>query len=87
MTLTPSERRLRSQIGAHKSWAQTENRSDRTAPARQASWDRFEKLVDPEGILHPSDRAKMAQSARKAHFLRMAQKSAQVRRRRKAVAL
>jgi hypothetical protein len=84
--LHPTERRLASKIGAHKSWAQTENRSERTAPARQAAWDRFEKLVDPDGRLHPSDRAKMADSARKAHFQRMALKSAQVRRARKAVA-
>jgi len=83
---TSTERRLASQIGAYKSWARTPNRSERTAPARQAAWDRFEKLVDPEGILHPSDRAKMAHSARKAHFQAMALKSAKVRRTRKAVA-
>jgi hypothetical protein len=83
---TSTERRLASQIGAHKSWAQTPDRAARTAPARAAAWDRFEKLVDPEGTLHPSDRAKMAHSARQAHFRAMALRSAQVRRARKAVA-
>jgi hypothetical protein len=80
--ITPSEARLRSQIGAHGSWARTENRSARTLPAREAAWDRFEKEVDPEGKLPRAQRAAMAESARKAHFKRMALKSAQVRRRR-----
>lgn len=66
MTLTPAERRLRSQIGAHESWARTENRSARTLPARMAADGRFEKLVDPEGKLPPAQRAAMAEHARKA---------------------
>lgn len=69
-------------IGAHESWARTEDRSARTAPARRAFNDRFEKLVDPEGVLPPAERSSRAEHARKAHFLRMALKSAQARSRR-----
>lgn len=77
-----SERRLRMQINAHKSWAQTPDRSARTQKARQEADNRYEKLVDPEGKLPAAVRAKMAESARKAHFREMALKSVEVRRRR-----
>lgn len=80
---TDAERRLRSQIGAHESWARTTDRAGRTQRARSAAWNRFETLVDPEGKLPPAQRAKMAQNARTAHFKRMALKSAETRRRRR----
>jgi hypothetical protein len=82
MSLTASERTLRAQIAAHDSWAHTEDRSARTANARKAMLDKFEHVVDPDGELTPADRAKRAEHARKAHFKRLALKSAQVRRRR-----
>jgi hypothetical protein len=81
---TPAERRMYGKIGAHESWARTTDRSARTLPARRAAWERFEKLVDPEGKLPPAQRAQMAENARKAHFQRMALKSAEVRSRKKA---
>lgn len=84
MAISAAERRLRSQIGAHESWARTENRSSRTLPARQALEAKFEKMVDPDGTLLPAERARRAENARKAHYTRMALKSAQVRRRRAA---
>jgi hypothetical protein len=71
---------LQAQIAAHESWARTEDRSARTAAARRALMDRFEAIVDPEGTLPVKVRAQMAESARKAHFRRMALKSAQSRR-------
>lgn len=86
MPISPAERRSYGQIGAHESWARTEDRAARTLPGRQAAWYRFERLVDPEGVLPLAERAKRAEHARKAHFKRMAMKSAQVRRRRKAAA-
>lgn len=82
MSLTQSERTLRAQIAAHESWAHTEDRPARTANARKAMLDKFETQVDPEGILSPAERAKRAEHARKAHFKRLALKSAQARRRR-----
>ncbi|SRX81555.1 hypothetical protein MPP7335_03307 [Mycolicibacterium parafortuitum] len=86
MPLSPTERSIRSQIAAHESWAQTENRAARTANARRALLDKFEKQVDPDGTLPPAERAKRAEHARKAYFKRLALKSAQARRRRSAVA-
>lgn len=80
--LTPAERSIRAQIASHESWARTTDRAARTANARKAALDRFEQQVDPDGILPPAERARRAEHARKAHFLRMAYKSAQVRRRR-----
>ncbi|MGH8326162.1 MAG: hypothetical protein ACRET2_05310 [Steroidobacteraceae bacterium] len=73
---------MRAQIAAHESWAHTDDRSARTEPARQALFDKFERQVDPDGKLAPAERAKRAEHARKAHFKRLALKSAQVRRRR-----
>ncbi|QNI06505.1 hypothetical protein GAN17_09490 [Mycobacterium kubicae] len=86
MSLTPAERSLHGQIGAHESWARTVNRSARTAPARKAMLDKFERQVDPDGELSPAERAKRAEHARKAYFKRMALKSAQARRRKAVVA-
>jgi hypothetical protein len=80
--LTPEFRKLRSQIAAHTSWAHTEDRTARTSNARKAALDRFEREVDPEGVLAPQERAKRAEHLRKAYFARLALKSAQVRRRR-----
>ena len=80
--MTESERSMRAQIAAHTSWAHTEDRSARTANARKAALDRFERQVDPEGVLLPQERARRAEHLRKAYFARLALKSAQVRRRR-----
>jgi hypothetical protein len=79
--LPRSERILRSRIGAHASWAGTADRSARTAPARKALNDKFDREVDPDGQLTPAERARRAESARKAYFTRLALKSAQARRR------
>ena len=82
MSRTPAERSLIGQIAAHQSWAHTKDRSARTAKARQAALDRFEKKADPRNLLIPAERARRAASARKAYSARLALKSAQARRRR-----
>ncbi len=66
------ENRLRAQIAAHTSWANTPNRSARTAPARAALDAKFlaEAGGDPIRAAH----------LRKAHFARLALRSAQARR-------
>ncbi|CAM3074152.1 hypothetical protein [Mycobacterium intermedium] len=84
MPLTPSELTMRGQIAAHESWAKTSDRPARTAAARKAALDRFEREVDPNGELPPAERAKRAENARKAYFKRLALKSAQARKRRAA---
>ncbi len=76
----PVSRSLIAQIAAHESWARTPDRAARTANARKAQLDRFEREVDPDGILPPAERALRAASARKAYYLRLALKSAQARR-------
>jgi hypothetical protein len=80
--LTPAERRLRGQLAAEESWSRTADRSARTAPARAAFLDRFERQVDPDGSLPPTERALMAEHARRAHFLRLSLQSAKARRER-----
>lgn len=61
--LTPEERSLRARMAAHESWARTGDRSARTAPARKAAMDRYERQVDPEGTLDPAERARRAEHA------------------------
>jgi hypothetical protein len=78
---TPSERSLIARIASDDSWSRTADRAARTAPGRQAFLDRFEKQVDPDGVLDPADRAVRADHARRAYFSRLALKSAQSRRR------
>lgn len=80
---TPAERRLRSQYGAHLSWANTPDRSARTAPARKALEDRFLREADPDNSLTPAERAKRADSLRRAYYSQLALKAAQARRRRR----
>jgi hypothetical protein len=58
-------------VGALESWSRTEDRTARTANGRAAFMARFDECPDPE-------------AARKAYFLRLAQKSADARRRKKA---
>jgi len=67
-------------IGAHESWARTDDRPARTANARRAFLARFEHQVDPDGRLSPAERERRAESARKAYFARLALKSAAARR-------
>ena len=83
MPLTPEERTLRARLAAHDQHAQGKTN---TGPARQAFIAKFEKEVDPDGILSPAERARRAEHARKAHFYRMALKSAQSRRKAKGAA-
>lgn len=44
--------------------------------------NKFERAVDPDGLLTPEERAFRAEHARKEHYLRLSRKSAQARRRR-----
>lgn len=74
--MTPSERKLIGAIGGNISWANTTDRTARTAPARAALEQRFLDQADGDPV--------RAASLRKAHFARMALRSAQVRRRRAA---
>ncbi len=77
--LTPAQRTLRAKIAAHHSWTNTPDRLARTAAARKAAWDRFDKQVDPDGSLPPEERAQRARNARSAYFSGLALRSSQAR--------
>jgi hypothetical protein len=80
----PADRSLIASIGAHASWARTADPAARTANARAAFNDSFERQADPDGTLPPAERARRAEHLRKAHYKRLALKSAQARRKRPA---
>lgn len=82
MPISPQQKLAR-QIGAHESWARTEDRAARTAPARKAALERFERQVDPDGALDPAERARRPEHAKKAYFLRLAFASSKARAARK----
>jgi hypothetical protein len=52
-----------------------------TAPARAAFLNRFEREVDPGHVLSPTERARRAEAARRAHFTRLALTSSRARAR------
>jgi len=81
---TAEERRISARVASHASWAQTADPTARTAPARKAFRQRFEHEVDPDGTLPPDERARLAEHARKAYYSRLASKSAQAQRAKRA---
>jgi hypothetical protein len=78
-SLTPAQRSLLAQAAAHASWAKTTDRAARTAPARRAALVRFERQVDPDGVLEPEERQRLAQSARRSYFRYLALRSSRAR--------
>lgn len=78
MALTPTERTLAARLAAHAMHSQGKTN---TGPARAAFLSKFEREVDPDNVLDPAERARRADHARKAHFTRLALKSAKARRR------
>lgn len=82
MAPTPKERSLIGRIGALELHAQHDSRA-LTQSARKAFLARFEREVDPEGVLPEAERARRADLARRAYFTRLAYKSARARRERR----
>jgi hypothetical protein len=80
MPLSPEQRSLRGRIAAHTLHANVDPTAH-TAPARQKFLERFEREVDPDGVLSLEDRKRRAQHALRAHMTRLALKSSQARRR------
>lgn len=78
--MTPEERKARAVLGAHTSWANTADPSARTAAARKAALERFEKEAreaHPEAS--PERIAQIAEHLKKAFYARMQLASAQKR--------
>jgi len=69
--LTPSQRTQRARIAARARWSQ-QSGHDGTQAARDAFLGRFERQVDPDGVLAPAERLRRAESAKREHFQRLA---------------
>lgn len=74
----PREMALRGRIGAYALHARRDPR-ETTMPARAAFLNKFEDQVDPDRVLPEAERLRRAESARKAHFARLALASARAR--------
>jgi hypothetical protein len=79
---TPGERNLWARAAAYRLHSLYDSR-DLTANARAAFQNRFERQVDPEGILPEAERKRRAECARKAYYAALAAKSVRARRARR----
>lgn len=78
--IDPQEMALRGRIGAYVTHSRHDPK-ETTAKARATFLSKFEREVDPDGVLPEDERQRRAEAARKAHFSRLAYESAKVRRR------
>lgn len=74
-----NERALRARMAAHLLHAQVQDPAGHTASARAAFLSRFEREVDPDGVLEPAERFRRAEHAKKAYFLKLALASRKAR--------
>ena len=81
--MDPSIATLRGRLGAYTQHSR-HSPTDTTAAARAAFLSRFEHEVDPDAVLPEAERQRRAAAAKSAYFTRLALKSVQARRRRKA---
>ena len=80
----PAKRRAAAKVASNTRWAHEPDRRAATQAARDGLQRRFEDEVDPDRVLDPAERARRAESAKRAHFTRLAQKSAEARKNRSA---
>lgn len=84
--MDPNERSLQMRLASYKSWANTADRSARTANARKAANET--RFLDQARAMHPDATdeqiEQVASMLRKAHFTELAQRSAASRRIRSA---
>jgi hypothetical protein len=69
--LSGAQRSARARLAANSRWAGAD-RVEGTHAARAAFLARFERQVDPGGVLDPLERERRAESAKRAYFQRMA---------------
>ena len=81
--MTPEQRSLAARLAIHARWSGEPDPAACTAAAREAFLTRFDRELDPDGILEPAERARRAAHARQAYFARLALRSSQVRAKRK----
>ena len=77
-----SLRSQRSRIAALSLHSRTDGRAH-TAPARKRFLEKFLDEVDPDLILSEAERQRRAAIARRLHFVKLALRSAEARRRRR----
>lgn len=73
------QRATRARLAALSMHAQNDSRVT-SKPGRDAFLARFEREVDPDGVLPERERARRAELAKRAHMTRLAVKSAAARR-------
>jgi hypothetical protein len=81
--VSPGEQSLRGRLAAHVLHARRDPRQT-TANGRAAFLARFEREVDPAGVLDPTERRRRAEHARRAYFTRLALAAVQARRAKRA---
>ena len=80
----PAKRRAAAKVASNTRWAMEPDRRAATQAARDAQLRKFEDLVDPERVLDPKERARRAESAKSAHYTRLARRSAESRAKKKS---
>jgi hypothetical protein len=78
---THAERVLTGRLGAYTAHSRHDGH-EMTRAARAAFESKFERDVDPYGVLPIEERLRRAEMARKAHYTRLALASAKARRKR-----
>lgn len=81
----PKRRSTNASIAALTRWSKQDGKQG-TAAARKGWRSRFEKQVDPDGVLSPDELYRRTERAIKAHMKRLGQRSGDVRRERAALA-
>lgn len=78
--MTPEQRSQRARLAALTRWAH-ENPAKNAKRGQAGLLARFEREVDPDGVLAPAERARRAEAALKAHMVRLALASSKARAR------
>lgn len=78
-TLTPQQRALRASIAANARWARDGDRKANGERGQAGLQGRFEREVDPDGILPEKERKRRAENARREYMKRLAYKSSRAR--------
>jgi hypothetical protein len=83
VSLTPEQLQQRGRIAALVRAARDPDPSAHGRNGQVGLLRRFEREIDPDGVMDPAERARRADQARRAHMLRLALRSSRVRQARK----
>ncbi|WP_197682302.1 hypothetical protein [Jiangella sp. DSM 45060] len=70
---------MRARLAAHARWSREANRTANARRGQDGLLARFEREVDPDGLLPEGTRRKLAESARRKHMTSLAYKSSRAR--------